>query len=225
MHGMKAIAIIDKHGSITLSGIASPVPWWSFSKTVLSIAALRLVENGALTLDDPLSGEAFSLRQLLRHEAGLPDYGSLASYHEDVAARRTPWPIDRLLQAARRDAFALCAGIGVGLLQHRLSEGRATDCACDGLADWRCHRGPRVQACAIAKRAHRCPAERSCRRSDGWRGGVSSRLGLSWPGGGNGRRCGAPCVAAWRRAIAQAGNMGRDENRSRAAGAPKRAPS
>jgi CubicO group peptidase (beta-lactamase class C family) len=58
------------------------------------------VEDGRLALDAPVAGERYSLRQLLRHEAGLPDYGSLPRYHEDVAAGRPPWPVERLLAEA-----------------------------------------------------------------------------------------------------------------------------
>jgi CubicO group peptidase (beta-lactamase class C family) len=96
---MESSVLIDETGGVTLSGSADPVPWWSFTKTVLAIASLRLVESRLLALDEQIVGERFNLRQLLRHEAGLPDYGSLARYHEDVAAGKPPWPIDRLLAA------------------------------------------------------------------------------------------------------------------------------
>ena len=110
--GHDALAVIDGDGIVTLSGCARRVPWWSFTKTVLSIAALRLVENGLVALDGTLPGEPFSLRQLLRHEAGLADYGSLAQYHADVAAGQTPWPVDRLLK--RLDAGRLRYAPGAG---------------------------------------------------------------------------------------------------------------
>lgn len=94
---MESGAFIDETGGVTLSGSVDPAPWWSFTKTVLAIAALRLVEGGLLSLNEPIAGERYNLRQLLRHEAGLPDYGSMSRYHEDVAAGRPPWPVDRLL--------------------------------------------------------------------------------------------------------------------------------
>ena len=96
---MQATAFIDETGALTVSGVTASVPWWSFTKTVLATAALRLVEDGLLNLEGSLPGERFSLRQLLRHEAGLPDYGSVARYHADVAAGKAPWPLDRLLAA------------------------------------------------------------------------------------------------------------------------------
>ena len=96
---MEARALINSAGTETVSGLRGPVPWWSFTKTVLAIAALRLVEDGRLSLTDPVDDKAYTLAHLLRHEAGLPDYGGLKRYHEDVAAGRPPWPVDRLLAA------------------------------------------------------------------------------------------------------------------------------
>lgn len=97
---------------MTLGGSADRVPWWSFTKTAIAIAALRLVEQGRLGLDDRVAGEAFTLRQLLRHEAGLPDYGGLRRYHEDVAAGRRPWPLDRLLAAVGSTRLLYPPGAG-----------------------------------------------------------------------------------------------------------------
>jgi D-alanyl-D-alanine carboxypeptidase len=75
----------------------APVPWWSFTKTVLAAAALVLVDAGRLTLDAPLAGRRYTLRQLLQHRAGVPDYGSLDAYHDAVARGRSPWPVGKLL--------------------------------------------------------------------------------------------------------------------------------
>jgi len=96
---MQAIAIINADGGVTWSGSTDRIPWWSFTETVLSIATLRLMEEGALELDEKLPGELFSARHLLRREAGLPDYGGMARCHSDVAAGKQPWPVDRLLAA------------------------------------------------------------------------------------------------------------------------------
>lgn len=67
------------------------VPWWSFTKTCLSAAALVLVAQNKLKLDEPLAGEEYSLRQLLQHTSGLPDYGELESYHAAVKNREVAW--------------------------------------------------------------------------------------------------------------------------------------
>lgn len=93
---MESVAYIDAAGRLDVGGITDPVPWWSFGKTVLAMAALRLVEQGALSLRDPVGDEGYCLAHLLRHEAGLPDYGALGAYHDDVAAGKPPWPVERL---------------------------------------------------------------------------------------------------------------------------------
>lgn len=75
-------------------------PYWSFTKTTIAICALKLVEGGALELDTPLAGERYSLRQLLNHTSGLPDYGPLDQYHAAVADGESPWSRERLLDMA-----------------------------------------------------------------------------------------------------------------------------
>lgn len=74
------------------------VPWWSFTKTVLSAAALSLVRDGLIELEDTVFEGPFTLRQLLRHEAGLADYGELADYHAAVTRNDTPWSADEMMQ-------------------------------------------------------------------------------------------------------------------------------
>jgi CubicO group peptidase (beta-lactamase class C family) len=88
------------HGSTIVNqrGSATIVPWWSFIKCVIAAAVLRLVQDGRLRLDDRLEGEPYSLRQLLQHRAGLPDYGALPAYHAAVARGDQPWPVSELLR-------------------------------------------------------------------------------------------------------------------------------
>ena len=74
-------------------------PWWSFPKTVLANATLRLDETGMLQLDAPRPHEPYTLRQLLLHRAGVGDYGKLEAYHEAVARGEDAWPRARLLEA------------------------------------------------------------------------------------------------------------------------------
>ena len=83
------------------------VPWWSFAKTVLATAVLRLVAEGRLALDDRLA-------RLLQHRAGLPDYGALPDYHAAVARGDTPWPAAELLArlAGRSAPGWRCSNIG-----------------------------------------------------------------------------------------------------------------
>jgi CubicO group peptidase (beta-lactamase class C family) len=49
---------------------------------------------------------------LLQHRAGLPDYGSLAAYHEAVAAGKTPWPVAELLERVQADTLVFEPGQG-----------------------------------------------------------------------------------------------------------------
>jgi CubicO group peptidase (beta-lactamase class C family) len=88
------------------------VPWWSFTKTVLSATALTLVRDGLVRLDDAVPEGPFSLRHLLRHEAGLADYGELPEYHAAVERNDAPWPADEMLQ--RLDATRLRHAPGAG---------------------------------------------------------------------------------------------------------------
>ncbi|MBU0526720.1 MAG: beta-lactamase family protein [Gammaproteobacteria bacterium] len=88
------------------------VPWWSFTKTVLAAAALSLVRDGLIGLDEGVPEGPFTLRQLLRHEAGLADYSELADYHTAVARNETPWSAAEMLQ--RLDATRLRYAPGDG---------------------------------------------------------------------------------------------------------------
>src|SRR5690606_25075814 len=78
----------------------------------LAAAALSLVQDGLVALDDPVAEGPFTLRQLLRHEAGLADYGELADYHAAVARQEEPWPAEEMLR--RLDASRLRYTPGAG---------------------------------------------------------------------------------------------------------------
>lgn len=93
------ISTLFKGRSLTPSLQADPcVPWWSFTKTVLAATALTLVRDGRLALDAALPETPCTLRQLLRHEAGLADYCELADYHAAVAKHEPAWPVDEMMQ-------------------------------------------------------------------------------------------------------------------------------
>jgi CubicO group peptidase (beta-lactamase class C family) len=90
-------------GIITAEATETPepqplVPWWSFSKTVLAAAALVLVDRRKLDLDLPVADAPYTLRHLLQHTSGLPDYGPNPDYHQAVAAGESPWIVDELLR-------------------------------------------------------------------------------------------------------------------------------
>lgn len=89
-----------------------PVPWWSFTKTALAACALRLAAAGALALDAPMAGRPYTLRQLLQHRAGVPNYGMLAAYHDAVARGDAPWPVEELLDRVAADRLLFAPGDG-----------------------------------------------------------------------------------------------------------------
>jgi D-alanyl-D-alanine carboxypeptidase len=90
----------------------TPVPWWSYAKTVLASAALALVAEGRLQLDDPVRGKPFTLRHLLQHRAGLRCYGTLRAYHAAVAEGEHPWPVEEMLRRVDADTLAYEPGQG-----------------------------------------------------------------------------------------------------------------
>jgi D-alanyl-D-alanine carboxypeptidase len=88
------------------------VPWWSFTKTLLAAAALVLVDGGRLTLDAPLAGRRYTLRQLLQHRAGVPEYGALPDYRAAVARHDQPWSVAELVERVKADTLAFEPGAG-----------------------------------------------------------------------------------------------------------------
>jgi CubicO group peptidase (beta-lactamase class C family) len=88
------------------------VPWWSFTKTVLAAAALRLVDEGRLTLDGLLPDAPCTLRHLLQHTSGLRDYGGVPAYHAAVDAGEPAWPVDTLFERARARELLFAPGAG-----------------------------------------------------------------------------------------------------------------
>ena len=77
---------------------------YSITKTVTAALILQLRDERRLALDDRLArwfpridrAAEISLRQLLNHTAGLPDYGALASYQAAVrTSPSTPWTFER----------------------------------------------------------------------------------------------------------------------------------
>ncbi len=105
-------AVIDATERSVDRAQQSCVPWWSFTKTALATAALRLVAQERLRLDDPFDGRPYTLRQLLQHRAGVPDYGSLASYHAAIQHGEKPWDADELLDRVRADRLDFEPGHG-----------------------------------------------------------------------------------------------------------------
>ncbi|WP_201864502.1 serine hydrolase domain-containing protein [Microvirga soli] len=109
---VEAWALVE-HGVVIDSREADRlVPWWSFTKTVLAVAALVLVRDGLIELDEPVEGKPYTLRHLLQHRSGLTNYGSLRAYHEAVERGDDPWPVPELLTRLDADRLRYPAGEG-----------------------------------------------------------------------------------------------------------------
>lgn len=76
---------------------------YSINKTLLAAVVLLLVEEGRLALDATLDrfvpevpeATRITVEQLLRHTAGIPNYGASPDYHEGVRTHpETPWSFD-----------------------------------------------------------------------------------------------------------------------------------
>ncbi|NIX77561.1 serine hydrolase domain-containing protein [Microvirga terricola] len=106
---------VVRNGAVTeLHDADLIVPWWSFTKTAIAAACLALVRDGVLALDEPLPNRPYSLRQLLEHRAGLPEYGELSAYHEAVARGDDPWPVASLFERVGADRLRYEPGTGWG---------------------------------------------------------------------------------------------------------------
>jgi CubicO group peptidase (beta-lactamase class C family) len=113
-HSQGRTLIVTCTGDGKLSGdvTAGAVPWWSVTKTCMAAAALILSERGKLSLDAALPGRAFTLRQLLRHDAGLRDYTAVPDYLAAATAGGAPWSEAELLSRVEVDKLAYRPGDG-----------------------------------------------------------------------------------------------------------------
>ncbi|HYF58059.1 MAG TPA: serine hydrolase domain-containing protein [Burkholderiaceae bacterium] len=106
------VAAVDECGTPAADASTAIVPWWSFTKTLVAVAALRLVEQGRLALDAPLPAAPFTLRQLLQHRAGLGDYGALPAYRAAVERADEPWSDDVLFRHVPPSRLLFAPGEG-----------------------------------------------------------------------------------------------------------------
>ena len=105
-------ARIDADGEPKACADQTHVPWWSFTKTAMAAAALKLVARGCFSLDDRIGGRPYTLRQLLQHRAGVPNYGKLASYHAAVERGEKPWEVGQMLARVASDRLDFEPGHG-----------------------------------------------------------------------------------------------------------------
>jgi D-alanyl-D-alanine carboxypeptidase len=105
-------ASIDANSGPEIHAHRTLLPWWSFTKTALATAALKLVAQRYCRLDQRIGRHPYTLRQLLQHRAGVPNYGALASYHEAVRRGEKPWAIAELLDRVVVDQLDFPPGEG-----------------------------------------------------------------------------------------------------------------
>ena len=114
------IGFSDRDGSEVLQRDAQ-FSIYSVTKTILAIALMRLVESGRISLEETIQAilpevpidRSITLRQLLNHTSGLPDYSTLPEYSRDL--RRdpgTPWTDDEFLERTMRQGYLFPPGEG-----------------------------------------------------------------------------------------------------------------
>ncbi len=125
--GVTALSIIEQAG-------ATPQTVWvphsadeplflaySITKTFTAALALKLCEEGLLSLDAPLDkwfptiehASHISIRQLLNHTAGIPDYGGNAAYHEAVRSSPSlPWSFEQFAAETFEKGMLFAPGQG-----------------------------------------------------------------------------------------------------------------
>jgi len=96
-------------------------PIYSITKTVIAVCVLRLAELRALALDEPISrwvaglpfGDDVTLRRLLNHTAGVPNYSDLP---EQIAARQASpgraWTFEQFVEHSCRGPLDFAPGEG-----------------------------------------------------------------------------------------------------------------
>lgn len=109
---VKAWALVEDGVMVEGHDAGRLVPWWSFTKTVLAAAAVVLVRDGLVSLDEPVEGKPYTLRHLLQHRSGLVNYGGFRPYHAAVERGDDPWPISELLDRLEADRLRYPAGEG-----------------------------------------------------------------------------------------------------------------
>lgn len=115
-----AVGSADLAGDVALTANAR-FPVYSVTKTLIAVALLRLAERGVVGLDEPL--QAYlpdiplttqpTLRQVLLHTAGLPDYGPLPEYQRAVREQtQQPWSDDEFVRRTLKNGELAQPGSG-----------------------------------------------------------------------------------------------------------------
>jgi len=69
-----------------------------------------LADRRQLDLDAPLEGAPYTLRHLLQHTSGVPDYGPDPDYSRAVSAGDRPWSVDELLRREHASSLLFAPG-------------------------------------------------------------------------------------------------------------------
>lgn len=102
---------------------ASPFAVYSISKTILAVLIFQLHEQGRLQIDDaarlhlPVSQARYlspeiTIRQLMAHTSGLPDYGPLPEYHAAVRQGQPVWSFDEYMERTQATILLFPPGHG-----------------------------------------------------------------------------------------------------------------
>ncbi|MCA9423255.1 MAG: beta-lactamase family protein [Nitrospira sp.] len=124
---------------------------YSITKTFIATVVLRLCEEGRMRLEDPLArwfpnitqADHITVRQLLNHTAGIPDYGGMAAYHENIrAAPSTPWSFERFATETFEKGLSFEPGQGWAYSNpgYMLVKRIAAEVAGTSFRDWVCDR-------------------------------------------------------------------------------------
>ncbi|PSR18244.1 serine hydrolase [filamentous cyanobacterium CCP3] len=101
--------------------VNAPFYIYSVTKTLIAAAILHQVKAGLLDLDAPIQqywpdfpvDTPISLRQILSHTSGLPDYGGLPAYHKAVkVSPGFPWSVQDYLNVAHTHGLLFEPGTG-----------------------------------------------------------------------------------------------------------------
>lgn len=94
---------------------------YSSTKSIIATLILLLCEERRISLDAPVSrwfpelpmASAITVRHLLGHTSGLPDYGTLADYHRDVKRSPSqPWTDTQFLERSLAQGMLFKPGQG-----------------------------------------------------------------------------------------------------------------
>lgn len=118
--GAARVAVLPSPAGVTPFRHDSRVLLYSFTKTMVAAALLRFVAEGRIGLDETMArwlpdfapARRITLRQMLSHTAGLPDYGDLPAYHAAVRSGEAPWTEAEFLARTEADRLRFEPGAG-----------------------------------------------------------------------------------------------------------------